>query len=204
MFLVGALTGRERGKGPIGKVPEKIGKIPEIGARQKGDGKWEKPVSAKICRFLRFPAKICASRKSAKICNNLRKCAFRVRFKAFSSKRGLFFTVKGPRALPKFHTDPPPLALPTGGGGGFTENPSRGSTKREGGGEGGGGGWCLCGIWGARARPLHCEKKAPFRWKRLVSPFWRALRKDRESPKKDKKGQVQIGKPPRLNPQKGS
>ena len=32
---------------------------------------------------------------------------FRAR-KAFSSKRGLFFTVKGPRALPKFHTDPPP------------------------------------------------------------------------------------------------
>ena len=32
--------------------------------------------------------------------------------KPFSSKRGLFFTVKGPRALPTFHTDTPPRAPP--------------------------------------------------------------------------------------------
>ena len=70
---------------------------------KKGDSKWEKPVSAKICGFLRFPAKICgfsavfcanlrlpnpliyrASRKSAKICKNQRKCAFRVRFLPFA------------------------------------------------------------------------------------------------------------------------
>ena len=31
-----------------------------LGAREKGDSKWEKPVSAKICGFLRFPAKICS------------------------------------------------------------------------------------------------------------------------------------------------
>ena len=31
----------------------------QVGARRKGDSKWEKPVSAKICGFLRFPAKIC-------------------------------------------------------------------------------------------------------------------------------------------------
>ena len=48
---------------------------------------------AKICGFLRFSAQICgfpnpliyrASRKSAKICKNLRKCAFRVRFLPFA------------------------------------------------------------------------------------------------------------------------
>ena len=75
----------------------------QIGARQKGDSKWENPLSAKICGFsavscknLRFPAVFCAnlqlptpliyraSRKSAKICNNLRSCAFRVRFLPFA------------------------------------------------------------------------------------------------------------------------
>ena len=30
--------------------------LDNLGARQKGDSKWEKPVSAKICGFLRFPA----------------------------------------------------------------------------------------------------------------------------------------------------
>ena len=67
-----------------------------IGARQKGDSKWEKPVSAKICGFLRFPAKICGFlRFSVQICDsqipwfteraeNLRKCAFRVRFLPFA------------------------------------------------------------------------------------------------------------------------
>ena len=58
-----------------------------IGARQKGDSKWEKPVSAIICGFLRFPAKICGFlRESAtpksldlqselKISENLQKSA---------------------------------------------------------------------------------------------------------------------------------
>ena len=67
-----------------------------VGARQKGDSKWEKPVSAKICGFLRFPAKICgflrfsATPKSldlqseTKISENLRKSAFRVRFLRFA------------------------------------------------------------------------------------------------------------------------
>ena len=42
-----------------------------IRARQKGDSKWEKPVSAKICGFLRFPAKICGFlRFSAQICDS--------------------------------------------------------------------------------------------------------------------------------------
>ena len=42
-----------------------------LGARQKGDSKWEKPVSAKICGFLRFPAKICGFlRFSAQICDS--------------------------------------------------------------------------------------------------------------------------------------
>ena len=42
----------------------------EQGARQKGDTKWEKPASAKICGFLRFPAKICEN--PAVSCANLR------------------------------------------------------------------------------------------------------------------------------------
>ena len=58
-----------------------------MGARQKGDSKWEKPVSAKIRGFLRFPAQICGFlRKSAtpksldlqselKISENLQKSA---------------------------------------------------------------------------------------------------------------------------------
>ena len=64
------------------------GMAQKIGAHQKGDSKWEKLVSAKsavfcgsceICGFLRFSAQICdsqipyrASRKSAKICENVR------------------------------------------------------------------------------------------------------------------------------------
>ena len=63
-----------------------------IGARQKGDSKWEKPVSAQksavSCENLRFPAVFCANlrlpnpliyrasrksaRKAAKICENVR------------------------------------------------------------------------------------------------------------------------------------
>ena len=35
-----------------------------VGARQEGDSKWEKPVSAKICGFLRFSAQICDSQIS--------------------------------------------------------------------------------------------------------------------------------------------
>ena len=57
--------------------------FPLLGARQKGDSKWQKPVSAKICGFLRFPADL---RKSAtpksldlqsepKISENLQKSA---------------------------------------------------------------------------------------------------------------------------------
>ena len=61
--------------------------VSRIGARQKGDSKWEKPVSAKSavsCENLRVPAVFCAnlrlpnpliyraSRKSAKICENVR------------------------------------------------------------------------------------------------------------------------------------
>ena len=69
-------------------------------AKRQGDSKWEKPVSAKICGFLRFPAKICGfqrfsaqicdsqipwfteraenQRKSAKICENVRFLPFAV------------------------------------------------------------------------------------------------------------------------------
>ena len=66
--------------------------------------------------------------------------------KAFSSKRDLFFTVKGPRALPKFHTEPRPQ-IP------------RGVSQNGGRGRGGG----VCVEFGERARPLHREKEAPFR-----------------------------------------
>ena len=67
-----------------------------VGARQKGDSKWEKPVSAKICGFLRESAVSCgflcqsATPKSLdlqsepKISENLQKCAFRVRFLPFA------------------------------------------------------------------------------------------------------------------------
>ena len=75
--------------------------------------------------------------------------------KPFSSKRGLFFTVKGSRAPPKFPTHAhttPPRPSPRGGGGRFTENPSRGSPKQGGG--AGGVCVCVCGIWGAREAPL--------------------------------------------------
>ena len=51
--------------GPVHLVP------PYLGAREKGDSKWEKPVAAKICGFLRFPAKICGFlRFSAQICDS--------------------------------------------------------------------------------------------------------------------------------------
>ena len=50
---------------------QKCPNLPFWGARQKGDSKWEKPVSAKICGFLRFPAKICSFlRFSAQICDS--------------------------------------------------------------------------------------------------------------------------------------
>ena len=77
--------------------------------KEKGQTKWDKPVSAKICGFLRFPAKICGflrtsavscgflrtsappkcynsqeKRKSAKISENLRKTADSARFVPFS------------------------------------------------------------------------------------------------------------------------
>ena len=78
--------------------------------------------------------------------------------KAFSSKRGLFFTVKGPCALPKFHTDHPPSlpAPPHGGAGGvLLKIPKRGGRGR--------GGGMVSVEFGERARPLYREKKAPFR-----------------------------------------
>ena len=86
-----------KGKKPVSFLqiaPRCVLKTRVLGARQKGDSKWEKPVSAKICGFLRFPAKICGflwfsaqicdsqspsfteraenQRKSAKICENVR------------------------------------------------------------------------------------------------------------------------------------
>ena len=65
-------------------------------------------------------------------------------------KRGLFFMVKGPCALPKIHANPPPpsVPLPTIRWGGALKIPAGGLPKERGGGRGGAGG-------------------APFRWKRL-------------------------------------
>ena len=68
------------------------------GRQQKGETGFCKNLrfSAVSCENLRFPAVFCAnlrlpnpliyraSRKSAKICKNLRKCAFRVRFLPFA------------------------------------------------------------------------------------------------------------------------
>ena len=92
-------------RNPISGMKSVCSKIHDVnlGARQKGDSKWEKPVSAKICGFLRFPVKICGflrfsaqicasqipwfterAEKSAKISKNLRKCAFWVRFLLFA------------------------------------------------------------------------------------------------------------------------
>ena len=56
---------------PLGVHPHFGESLELIGARQKGDSKWEKPVSAKICGFLWFPAKICGfQRFSAQICDS--------------------------------------------------------------------------------------------------------------------------------------
>ena len=72
--------------------------------------------------------------------------------------------VEGPRALPKFHTDPPPRpSLPEGGG--FTENLSRGLSKERGEGRGRGRGgvvsvWNLGSVRGpfiVKKRPLFDE-----------------------------------------------
>ena len=72
--------------------------------------------------------------------------------KAFSSRRGLFFTVKGPRALPKLRTNnPPPSPSPQGG---LLRIPVGGLPKER---RGGG----VCVEFGERARPLYREKKAP-------------------------------------------
>ena len=92
--------------------------------------------------------------------NRKLKSRIPVNFKAFSSKRGLFFAVKGPRALPIFHTDtpppghPPPLVAPYWD---FQLTPPPPAPCEEG--RGGG----VCVEFGERARPLYSEKKAPFR-----------------------------------------
>ena len=78
--------------------------------------------------------------------------------KAFSSKRGLFFAVKGVCALPKFHTDPRPSPQK-----GVIENPSGGLLRGGGGGRGWWGGGGVRVEFGKRATPLYREKKAPFR-----------------------------------------
>ena len=85
-------------------------------------------------------------------------------YKAFSSKRGLFFTVKGPCALPKFHANPPPLfsTPPHRRVGRGTENPSRGSPKRGGGGgEGRGRGVSVWNLGSARG-PFTVKKRPLF------------------------------------------
>ena len=104
MFLCLQMAFPDDPSAPTRNIPDDLplgglwgkGDATKLGARQKGDSKWEKPVSAKICGFLRFPAAFCAnlrlpnpwiyraSRKSAKIRKNLRKCAFRVRFLPFA------------------------------------------------------------------------------------------------------------------------
>ena len=81
--------------------------------------------------------------------------------KAFSSKRGLFFTVKGPRALPKFHRHHPPPPCPSPPFLGFSVTPPPPPLWGGAGREGGGG---PCGIWGARKAPLPW-KKGPFSMK---------------------------------------
>ena len=85
-------------------------------------------------------------------------------FKAFSSKRGLFFTIKGPRALPKFHTDTTPPPPPPSPSPSLLENPLLGFSVNpprslQWGGPGGGE---VRVEFGERARPLYREKKAPF------------------------------------------
>ena len=71
-------------------------------------------------------------------------------FKAFHRKGAFFFTVKGPRALPKFHTEPP-------------SRPSSPLLFWETRGGGGGSVWNL----GSAQGPFTVKKKAPFRWKRF-------------------------------------
>ena len=65
------------------------------------------------------------STSTKEFCETIATCASIARYekyrfwaskKAFSSRRGLFFAVEGPRALPKFHTNRPPPPSPRGGG----------------------------------------------------------------------------------------
>ena len=84
--------------------------------------------------------------------------------KAFSSKRGLFFTVKGPRALAKFHTEPRGTAPPLIGGGGYRRSQSGVSQRGRGGGAGEGGGWCPLSVWnlGSARGPFTVKKRPLF------------------------------------------
>ena len=81
----------------------------------------------------------------------------------FHRKGAFFFTVKGPRALPKFHTDttpprplPPPLSFGRPPTGIFSKPPPPVGRGRVGG---------VCVEFGERARPLYSEKKGPFSMK---------------------------------------
>ena len=89
---------------------------------------------------------------------DVRPLAPQMKFKAFSSKRGLFFHTHTHSALPNYTRTPGPL--PTRGG--LLKIPVGGLPK-EGGGGGRGRGGGVCGEFGERARPLYREKKAPFR-----------------------------------------
>ena len=86
--------------------------------------------------------------------------------KAFSSKRGLFFTVKGPRTLPKFRAEPPPPAPPHKKG--LLKIPVEGLLKKEGGGKGPGGGGGGAGggvaVWnlGSARGPFTANKRPLF------------------------------------------
>ena len=104
-----------------------------------------------------------------KTANNLPSFGFsrtqlvtRLAIKAFSSKRGLFFTVKGPRALPKFHTEttPPPLRPPPPPVGRPLTGIFGKSPVWEGPSGGGGSVWNLGSARGPLKGP---EKRAPFR-----------------------------------------
>ena len=79
---------------------------------------------------------------------------FPVNNKAFSSKRGLFFTVKGLRAIPKFHTDPPPRP-PFG-------RPPTGIFSKHPCGEGPGGGGLFVWSLGSARGPFTVKKRLLF------------------------------------------
>ena len=74
-------------------------------------------------------------------------------------EKGPFFTVKGPRTLPRFHAVPRPSQRE--GGGGFTENPSRGSPNKAGG-EGPQGGGLSVWYLGSARGPFTVKKRPLF------------------------------------------